>query len=70
MVESVFAGIISLIMPGLGHVMQHDHIGIYFLIITFVFWIVLSITSNIWAGIIYLVYMILVAFMAYFLPEV
>jgi hypothetical protein len=57
-------------MPGLGHIIQRDSKGLYILIITFIFWIIINVTTNLWFGLIYIIYMIIIAYLAYNLPEV
>ncbi|MBX7077148.1 MAG: hypothetical protein K1X33_07520 [Methanobacteriaceae archaeon] len=70
MVEHYFASVISLIMPGLGHILQRNKTGLYLLIITFIFWIIISTVNNLWIGLIYVIYMVIVAYYAYYLPEI
>ena len=70
MVEHYFASVISLIMPGLGHILQRNKTGLYLLIITFIFWIIISTVNTLWIGLIYVIYMVIVAYYAYYLPEI
>ena len=57
-------------MPGLGHILQRNKTGLYLLIITFIFWIIISTVNNLWIGLIYVIYMVIVTIMHITYPNI